>query len=290
MGKVLVTGSSGFLGSHTADELTKRGYEVILFDKIASPYKSDNQKEIIGDLQNLEFLTELLSDDIDYVYHFAGIADIGVCAENPIPVIYNNILSTVNLLEASRLNNIKRFFFASTAYVFSSHGSFYRSSKRACESFIQDYFTRYGLDYTIFRYGSLYGSRTNMRNGVYRLIKNLLEAKEEYVHIGSSDEYREFINVVDASKLAVDVLEKEYDHKIFMITGMERYKISELIQMIQEMIGKYVPVKYTNTLEGHYKITPYNYVVEESVKLICNPFCDMGQGVLELIRDISDGK
>ena len=286
---ILVTGAAGFIGSHVADELSARGYHVFIIDKVASKYKTSQQQERTGDLKDLSFLLQV-TQGIDCVYHYAGIADIGICASNPIEVVENNILSTINLLEACRINKVKKFVFSSSAYVFSNHGSFYRSSKRACESFIQDYYEKYGLEYIILRYGSLYGSRSNIKNGVYRIIKNLLDAKQTYQHIGGADEYREFINVVDAARLSIDVIEKEYKQKIFMITGLEKFKMSELIEMIQEIIGKKIPVTYSDTLQGHYKITPYNYNVEQSFKLVSNPYCDMGQGIIELIKEIQHAK
>ena len=282
---ILVTGSSGFIGSHVADELTTRGYRVHLVDKRSSPYRQDSQKEHVGDLQDEIFLLEI-TKGIDCVYHFAGIADIGECAKNSRQVVINNILSTVNLLEACRLNHVKKVILASTAYVFSNNGGFYRTSKRACESFLCDYHRIYGLDYAILRYGSLYGPRANIKNGVYRLCKGLLDADGAYLHEGAGDEMREFVNVVDAARLSVDVIEKNYPSKIFMITGLDRYKMSELIQMVQEIIGKKVPVQYSETLGGHYKITPYSYQVDESVKLVNNPYCDMGQGIINVIREI----
>ena len=96
---ILVTGSSGFIGSHVADELSTRGYKVHLVDKRSSPYKQDSQTEHVGDLQDEKFLMEI-TKGIDCIYHFAGIADIGECAKDPRQVVINNILSTVNLLDA----------------------------------------------------------------------------------------------------------------------------------------------------------------------------------------------
>ena len=76
MKKALVIGGSGFMGSHTADELSKNGYEITIFDKKISPWILNNQKIIIGDLMNLEELKKA-AKGMDYIYHFAGIADIG---------------------------------------------------------------------------------------------------------------------------------------------------------------------------------------------------------------------
>ena len=75
MGKIIVFGGSGFLGSHVADELTKKGHDVTIFDIIKSKYLNSNQKMIVGDILNQKSVKEAI-DGADYVYHFAAIADI----------------------------------------------------------------------------------------------------------------------------------------------------------------------------------------------------------------------
>lgn len=284
---VLVTGSSGFLGSHVADELSARGYDVRLADMVASPYKKLGQEEFIGNLLDTSFISRV-TQDVDCVYHFAGMSDIEECSKAPTQVVINNILVTVNLLEACCVNRVNKFIYASSAYAMSNMGGFYRTSKKTCEGFIRDYYEYRNTDYAILRYGSLYGARSNIKNGVYRLCKRLLEAKDVYCHEGAADEYREYVNVSDAARLSVDIIEKDYSSKTFMITGLEKYRMSELVQMVEEISGKRIPVKYANTLEGHYKMTPYNYAVEEGVKLVSNPYCDMGQGILNMIHEIKN--
>jgi UDP-glucose 4-epimerase len=282
--RILVTGASGFIGSHVADELSKQNYEVVLFDVRDSKWKNPRQTMITGDLQDIDNLI-VITKGIDYVYHFAGIADIGECTEKRREVVLSNILGTVNLLEACQINKVKRFVFASSAYVFSKDGSFYRSSKRACESFIDDYHNKFGLDFTILRFGSLYGKRSNEKNGVYRVVKSILEL-DTYIYNGSGKEIREFINVKDAAKIAVDILDDTHKNKYLIITGIERYTMAELIEMVKEITGRHTKVIYSDSIAGHYTISPYHFEVEESQKLIANPYFDIGQGILSLIEDI----
>jgi UDP-glucose 4-epimerase len=146
--KVLITGSSGFIGSHMADALEEQGYQVTLFDAVSSKYKTKSQKECIGDILDLDDIEKVIKD-CQYVFHFAAQADIGSSSEDPSKTIHNNIIGTQNILEMARRSNVNRIMFASTIYVYSELGSFYRVSKQACEKIIEEYQREFGLDFTI---------------------------------------------------------------------------------------------------------------------------------------------
>ena len=105
--KILVTGSSGFIGGHVADALEKSGFKVVLFDSISSEYKTNNQQEIIGDILNPEDVGNAIRG-CHAVYHFAGQADIGISSREPAKTILTNVIGTQNVLEAARNNNVKR--------------------------------------------------------------------------------------------------------------------------------------------------------------------------------------
>ena len=196
--RILVTGGSGFLGSHVADALSDAGHEVSIFDIKPSQYLRKGQKMIVGDFLDSDMVAAAVRG-MDVVYHFAGIADIDDCADAPINTVSVNVFGTVQLLESCLKAGVGRFVFASSAYVFSESGSFYRTSKRACESFIEDYSNHYGLKYTCLRYGSLYGPRADGKNSIYSLLKQAVNTgKIRYK--GRGDEQREFIHVYDAAK------------------------------------------------------------------------------------------
>ena len=148
---VVVFGGSGFIGSHTADALTEKGYKVKIFDIIKSPYIIDKQEMIVGDILDTKAVEKAVKG-CDFVYNFAGMADVDKAYFKPIETIESNILGNTIILEACRKNNVKRFVFASTIYVYSEAGSFYRSSKQACELIIENYQEAFNLPYTILRY------------------------------------------------------------------------------------------------------------------------------------------
>lgn len=285
MSKIIVFGGAGFLGSHVADSLTIEGHEVTIFDRVLSKYLRDGQKMIVGDIMN-RVLVLKATQGMDYVYHFAAVADIGEARNNPIDAANFNIIGTLNVLDACRINNVRRFIFSSTIYVYSDHGSFYRSSKQACELFIENYHKEYGLDFTVLRYGSLYGSRANnfnfIRNSIYQaLVEKKIQRK------GDGNEVRDYINVLDAAKISVDVLSEKYKGGYVMITGPQTMKVKELLLMIREMLQNDVELEFTEEkLAGHYHITPYSFKPKVALKLTPENYHDLGQGILDCIYDI----
>ena len=282
---ILVTGGSGFLGSHVSDALSDTGHSVTIFDIHESPYLRPDQSMCIGDLMDMDQMEPCLKG-MDVVYHFAGIADIDECKVRPVDTAKFNVLGTVQLLETCRRVGVRRFVFASSAYVYSDAGFFYRSSKQACESFIENYADLYNLKYTCLRYGSLYGPRADERNSIYKLI---LQAVKEgkITYQGTGDELREFIHVQDAAQSSVQILDPKYENCYISLTGKEKMQYSVLLEMIKEMLGNRIEIEIKpSTRKAHYRITPYNFSPKLGMKLSNNPHVDMGQGLLQCIGEI----
>lgn len=283
--QILVTGGAGFLGSHVADALTEAGHYVTIFDIRTSPYLRSGQKMVTGDILDQRTLENITANQ-DVVYHFAGIADIDECAKRPVDTAKYNIIGTVRLLEACRMAGVRRFIFASSAYVFSGSGYFYKSSKRACESFIEDFYQLYNLPYTCLRYGSLYGGRADERNSIYRMIRQAI-TEGKITYSGQGDEVREFIHVRDAAQSSVRVLEPEFENQNIILTGTEKLTYRQLLEMIREIMGNKIDIDFvTSTRKAHYKLTPYNFSPKLGRKLINNPHVDMGQGLLLCMTEI----
>lgn len=287
MAKILVTGASGFLGSHIADALSNDGHQVTLMDIQRSPFLRADQEMMIGDIRDIDFLFKAIEGK-DYVYHLAALADLNEAKTKPLETVDINIRGTVNILEACLKHSVKRFVFGSSVYVYSQHGGFYRCSKQACENYIEEYQSRYGLEFTILRYGSLYGTRTDETNGVYRLLSAFMKGEQIHYH-GDENDKREYIHVEDAAKLSVQALDQNFSNKHLTLTGNDRLTISELFKMFSEILNnKHVNVKYEEggSNSGHYSITPYTFIPKLGKKLILNEYVDMGQGLIQVIEDI----
>lgn len=286
--KVIVFGGSGFIGSHLADALTKAGHEVTVFDVALSPYLQNTQKFIQGDILDMDAVKQAM-DGRDVVYNFAGLADLDSALARPADTVRLNILGCVNLLEAARQTNVRRFVFASTIYVYSEAGGFYRVSKQACESYIEEYQRRFGLGYTILRYGTLYGRRADSRNSVYRYLKQALEERKISIH-ATGDEMREYIHVEDASRASVQILDPEFENQNVILTGNHPMRFRDLLLMIREMVGADVQIDWqtpqTDADSGHYSLTPYTFHPKIGKKLVSHYYLDMGQGLLDCLEEI----
>jgi UDP-glucose 4-epimerase len=283
--KVLVTGGRGFLGSHVADALSDAGHEVVIFDIEHSPYLRSDQTEIIGSVLDKEVLDRAAAG-CDAIFHFAAIADIDVASRSPVRTVEVNILGTTKVLEAACNAQVQRFVLASSIYVYSAQGSFYRTSKQACERLVEDYRQCFGLPFTILRFGSLYGPRADMSNTIYRMMTQALrESRIEYE--GSGGEVREYIHVRDGATAAVRILAPEFENEIVHLTGHERMTTRNMIEMINEILGGRLQIKLdAGAMTGHYIFTPYSYMPKIGRKLIQQTYVDLGLGLLDLLQEI----
>jgi UDP-glucose 4-epimerase len=286
--RAIVFGGSGFVGSHLADALSEAGHEVTVFDLTPSSYLRPGQRFIEGDILDVDSVRRAVAGQ-DILYNFAGLADIDAALARPVDTVRLNILGCVNALEASRHSGIKRFVFASTIYVYSEAGGFYRVSKQACESYIEEYQRRFGLNYTILRYGTLYGRRANTRNSVYRYLTQALKDRRITVR-GTGDEMREYIHVEDASRAGVQILADEFENQNVILTGHHPMRFRDLLNLIREIVGEDVKIELlappADHYSGHYNLTPYTFRPKIGKKLVSNYYLDMGQGLLDCLDEI----
>ena len=285
--KAVVVGGSGFIGSHVADHLSDAGYLVTVYDLAESQWLRKDQTMVLGDVLNAELLDNTIANT-DVVYNFAALADLNQALNQPLKTVNINILGNMNVMEACKQHGVGRFVYASTAYVHSREGGFYRCSKQASEAYVEEYQRVYGLDYTILRYGSLYGPRSDETNGLYRIVKLALETSE-VSYKGGADSMREYIHVDDAARASVVAANDEFKNQSIVLTGQEPMKVIDMLKMLSEILG--LPLEEARIIndqyEGHYVTTPYSYQPNLGRKYIPPLHVDFGQGILQLINDIN---
>ena len=285
--KITVTGGSGFLGSHVADELSKRGHKVIIFDKKKSKWIRPDQKMFIGNILNPNDLENVIKN-IDVVFHFAALANLDQALKNPINTVKVNILGTVQVLELCCKHNVKRFIHASTIYVNSTDGGFYRSSKKAAEDYVEEYKKIHDLNYTIVRFGSLYGQRSDDTNGVRLIVKNAI-VNGQISYTGSRKTVRSYIHILDAAKACVDTLKEKYKNKSLIITGKKAIKITTFLKNLSKMLKISKKIKFQNRkVVGHYDITPFTYQFKKGQIFKHKSNIDIHDGILQLINEIKN--
>ncbi|SVD07244.1 uncharacterized protein METZ01_LOCUS360098, partial [marine metagenome] len=277
--RAVVIGGSGFIGSHVADQLSEAGHSVCLYDRVDSPWRRTDQSMVIGELADYGSLADTISG-ADVVYNFAALADLDEAMNQPVEVTEVNILGNVKVLECCRQEGVGRFVFASTVYVNSREGGFYRCSKLAAEEYVQEYQRAYGLDFTILRYGSLYGPRAADTNFLKRLLSRaLLDGAVRYD--GSPEAIREYIHVEDAARASVTILAEGFRNRTVVITGLESIRMSDLLEMCAEILGLSTGVEYVGgDKSGHYVRTPYADRSLLARKYVPSLTIDLGQGLL----------
>jgi len=282
-----VLGGSGFLGSHVADKLADAGYQVRIFDQRPSPWIRAGQEMILGDLLNQSEVSEAIQGT-EVVYNFAGLADLNEGLSKPLETVRINVLGNTHVMEACRRFDVKRFVYASTVYVNSRDGGFYRCSKQASEHYVEEYQKSYRLNYTILRYGSLYGPRADASNGMYRIVKKALESGFiEYE--GSPDSLRQYIHVEDAALASVDALGDEFCNQSVVLTGQEPMRVLDMLEMLAEILGLRDAVKFIPSEQpGHYIRTPYAYQPKLGKKYVLPMHVDLGQGLLQVISELHE--
>ena len=210
--RAIVFGGSGFLGSHVADELQRKGHEVVIFDKSESKYLRQGQQMILGDILDRQQVWDAVAG-CDFVYNYAGIADLDDASTRPADTVILNVAGTCNILDACVENRVRRFVYASSFYTNSGKGGFYRCSKQSAEIYIEEYERKHGIAYTILRYGSLYGPRAEKNNGMRDMVAQAM-TEEDDVEIYTSGatnilKYPELSDKEKASELLYTLEEKK---------------------------------------------------------------------------------
>ena len=264
--KSIVTGGSGFIGSHVVDKLIDAGHEVVVLDHRVKPHRDDVEFKDV-DLVDYSSVLEA-TKGCDYIYHLGAMSNVNHVFEQPVYSVELNITGTVNVLEAARQNNCKRLFFASTVWVYTGcngtyvnenspffmpgAGHIYSSSKIAGEFLICDYQKLYGVPYTIFRYGIPYGPRMRKELVIPIFLRKAFNG-EPLTISGDGSQYRNFIYVEDLADAHVLALEDKAENQILNLEGIRRITIKEMAETIQKLVEKDVEIEFMPARPGDFE-------------------------------------
>ena len=260
---ILVTGGSGFIGSHLVDKLMAKGEDVVIFDFVQPRYWK-SVKHFYGSILNLDEL-ERAMQDVDVVYHLAAIADVKDVFEHPHYSERVNTSGTLNVLEAARKMEVDRVIYGSTDWVYQTTdvesvdettpirtpAHLYSSTKLASEYYCQNYSDLYGVKYTILRYGIPYGPRARA-GAIVPIFVDKARKGEELTIAGDGSQFRQFIYVEDLALGNVAALQKVAANKIYNIDGERPISVREVADTVMKIVGK-TGIRYVPSRPGDFK-------------------------------------
>ena len=243
---ILVTGGSGFIGSHIVNKLVEKGYDVRVFDQIKP--LNENVEWFRGDLLNHNDIL-LACKDVEVAYHLAAIADVGVAVSNTSICININEVGTVNLLKACTSREVERIILASTTWVYGRAEGIvteespiplpehiYTKTKIGQEQLVYAWNKHFGLPYTMLRFGIPYGPRMRSNMAIAIFVRKAMT--NEYITIfGDGTQGRCFIYVEDLAEGNIVALKHEGKNQIFNLAGSEFITMNTIIENLTQMFG-----------------------------------------------------
>jgi len=254
--RALVTGGSGFIGSHLVDELIKQGHEVcVLDDRTADSERfHQNEKAVYAkqDISNYQ-RTRVFYSNTDVVFHLAAESRIGPAIENPIAAVQKNVQGTCTVLQCAREGGVKKVIYSSTSSGYGNNPfpnietqpddclNPYSVTKVAGEKLCKMYTELFGLKTITFRYFNVYGDRAP-RKGQYAPVIGIFyrqkAAGEALTIVGDGEQRRDFVHVSDvvraniaAATTAVD--DKSYG-KVYNVGSGKNYSVNEIAGWISD--------------------------------------------------------
>lgn len=262
--RVLVTGGSGFIGSHVVDKLREHGHEPVIYDLRPSPWHEDGTVDTrLGSITDREALERALHS-CDAVAHLAAVADVNDVHASPEDAERVNARGTVAVLEAARRAGVKRIVYASTIWVYSdceqdevdedtllpAPSHLYTSTKLAGELYCKAYQELYGIDYTILRFGIPYGPRARDAAVVPAFVNRALKG-EPLTIAGDGGQSRRFVYVEDLADGVARGLEDVARNRVYNLASDENVTIKQIAETVRDLVGE-VEIVHTAARPGDF--------------------------------------
>ena len=271
---ILVTGGSGFIGSHVVDKLVEQAFEVRVFDKY-KPHREDVEW-LKGDMLNEKDVLEACTD-VETIYHLAAISDVNVALSRFELCLMTNEMGTMNFLESAVAKEVERVILASSTWVYGKSDGIvdestpiplpdhiYTKTKIGQEHLVHSWQEHYGLPYTILRYGIPYGPRMRSNMVVAVFVRRAMRHHPITV-FGDGDQGRCFVYVEDLAEGNLAALKERAKNEIFNLAGSEFVSINQIVQVLMDILGD-VDVRHEQSRPEDFRGTTVN--IRKAKKLL----------------------
>jgi UDP-glucose 4-epimerase len=266
--RIVVTGGSGFIGSHVADVLVERGHAVVIYD-LEAPRHPASCEYVRGDTRDVDRLVRTIRPG-DAVYHLAAEANVNRFFESPLYSNENTAQSALCVLEAARRVGAERVLLASTEWVYGSETDgdenvitencayarnpdhLYTCSKIAAELFCVGSWKLYSVPYTIMRYGIPFGERGRPETVTPIFLRRILKDETITIH-GDGSQYRQFIYVRDLAEGNAACLAEAGKNQVFNLNGQEKISVLQVVRALERILGKKAKIQFVEDRKGNFK-------------------------------------
>ena len=282
MKTILITGGVGFIGSHTAEFLLKRGDRVVAldaFDFSYDPIHKEHNAKILqqyeqfrlvrGDIREVQLVEEIFSSEkIDCIIHLAARAGVRPSLLEPRSYMDINITGTMNLLEAMRTHNVDHMVFASSSSVYGSRteGPFretdnvdipaspYAATKKSCELLCANWNYLYGTHITCLRFFTVYGPRQRPEMAIH-LFASRISKEEEITMFGDGSSIRDYTFIDDIVQGVVTAVDRKMGFEVINLGNSNPIRLDALIDSIGEVVQKKPIIKQLPDQPGDVPMT-----------------------------------
>jgi UDP-glucose 4-epimerase len=253
--RVMVTGGSGFIGSHVVERLALHGHEPRVYDLVPPRYPCTRPVEVvIGDICDVSSFRRALRG-CDAIVHLAAVADVNDAAADPSHCDLVNSRGTALVLEAARAAGVSRVIYASTIWVYGNSPEtslldedallpapdhFYTATKLAGEMYCRAYEQLYGLEPTILRFGIPHGPRSREATVVATFVSRALDGLALRI-MGDGTQARQFVYVEDLAEGVVAALRPEAAGRTYNLVGDEAVTVRGVADIVRNLVAA-VPI------------------------------------------------
>lgn len=299
--KILVTGGAGFIGSHVADAYIELGHEVVIVDNLSMGNRNNvnpRARFYQMNIQDPDIFDLFARERFDLVNHHAAQMDVRLSVADPIFDATNNIIGTINLLQAAVNNNVQKFIFISSGgAIYGEQDYFpadeehptrplspYGITKLTGEKYLYFYHHVYGLNYVILRYANIYGPRQNPKGeaGVIAIFTSKLLTGEQPIINGQGTQTRDYVYVGDVVAANVNALNYQGNDYFNIGTGKET-TVNELFQRLNHLINARAQEVHGPAQPGEQLRSVLNYSKAQRL-LHWSPQVNLDQGLLKTIE------